>query len=456
MVLARVRVSSGTRVGSMASGINRKVIVSGMLGNGLEWYDFALYGHMAFIISKLFFPSFDPVVGLIATYGTFAAGFLARPFGAVLFGYIGDKFGRRIALAIAILLMAIPTGLIGLLPTYAQWGVAAPICLIIIRILQGLSMGGEFSGAITYMVEHSPANRRAISGSAAIVSLLLGFLLGSLVTTSFASLMSQEDFESWGWRIPFLLGIVVGVVGYYIRSHCEESPVYEAAKKEGSLSKTPVREVFTKHPKAMLQAFTIYLFVTMPFYMLSIYFITYTTKQLEQSYTDALIINAGCLLSMLASVPFAARWSDRVGRKKVLLTGIGLMMLVLYPAFQLMHMHDSFYYILVAQMLLGVTLGVYLAPVPALLVECFPTSVRYSGMSLSYNLCAILGGLTPMAATWLIGATGNNDSIMYILVMAGVLSTIGVLSYTDTWNKPLHYPAAKPKKRKARTAKVLA
>lgn len=430
----------------MASGINRKVIVSGMLGNGLEWYDFALYGHMAFIISKLFFPSFDPVVGLIATYGTFAAGFIARPFGAMLFGFIGDKFGRRIALAIAILLMAVPTGLIGLLPTYAQWGVAAPICLIIIRILQGLSMGGEFSGAITYMVEHSPPHRRALAGSAAIVSLLLGFLFGSLVTTAFSSYLTPEEFESWGWRIPFLLGVIVGIVGYYIRSHCEESPVYEAAKKEGSLSKTPVREVFTKHPKNMLQAFTIYLFVTMPFYMLSIYFITYTTKQLEQPYTDALMINAACMLGMLTTVPFAAVWSDRIGRKKVLLTGIAAVLLVLYPAFQLMHVHTSFMSILIAQITLGLALGIYLAPVPALLVECFPTSVRYSGMSLSYNLCAILGGLTPMAATWLIGATGNNDSIMYIIVVAGVLSTLGILSYTDKWDKPLHYP--KPAKKK--------
>jgi MHS family proline/betaine transporter-like MFS transporter len=433
----------------MSSTISRKVIISGMLGNGLEWYDFALYGHMAFIISKLFFPNVDPVVALIATYGTFAAGFIARPFGAVLFGFIGDKFGRRIALAIAILLMAVPTGLIGLLPTYAEWGIAAPICLIIIRILQGLSMGGEFSGAITYMVEHSPPHRRALAGSAAIISLLIGFLLGSLVTTAFSSYLSPEDFESWGWRIPFLAGVIVGVVGYYIRSHCEESPVYEAAKKEGSLSKTPVREVFMKHPKSMLQAFTIYLFVTMPFYMFSIYFITYTTKQLEQPYTDALIINAACMLSMLATVPLAAIWSDKVGRKKVLYTGIAAVLIVLYPAFQLMHAHDNFNAILSAQILLGLALGIYLAPVPALLVECFPTSVRYSGMSLSYNLCAILGGLTPMAATWLIGTTGNNDSIMVIIAVSGLLSAIGVYTYQDKWDKPLHYPIMKPKKRKA-------
>jgi MHS family proline/betaine transporter-like MFS transporter len=418
--------------------INRKVIISGMLGNGLEWYDFALYGHMAFIISKLFFPNTDPTVALLATYGTFAAGFLARPFGAMLFGIIGDKFGRRIALAIAILLMAIPTGLIGLLPTYAEWGIAAPICLIIIRILQGLSMGGEFSGAITYMVEHSPKNRRAISGSAAMASLLMGFLLGSLVTTTFTSIMSVEDFESWGWRIPFLMGIIVGVVGFYIRSHCEESPVYEQAKSDGNLSKRPVRDAFMKHPKNMLQAFSIYLFVTMPFYMLSIYFITFTTKELEQPYADALIINSFTMLAMLVTVPISALLSDKYGRKKVLVAAILLMMAVIYPAFQLMHNHDSFEMILLAQVMMGLALGFYLAPVPALLVECFPTSVRYSGMSLSYNLCAILGGLIPMVSTWLIARTGNIDSIMFIIIGSGLVSLVGLATYRDKWRDDLN------------------
>ncbi len=422
-----------------ASGkINRKVIISGMLGNGLEWYDFALYGHMAFIISKLFFPNTDPVVALLATYGTFAAGFIARPFGAMMFGVIGDKFGRRTALAIAILLMAIPTGLIGVLPTYAQWGVAAPICLLIIRILQGLSMGGEFSGAITYMVEHSPKNRRAISGSAAMASLVMGFLLGSIVTTAFTTMLSVEDFESWGWRIPFLLGIIVGVVGFYIRSHCEESPVYETAKEGGTLSKRPIRDAFVKYPSNMLQAFTIYLFVTMPFYMLSIYFITFTTKQLEQPYGDSLLINTCTMLAMLVTIPISAMISDRIGRKKVLVAAIVLMMIVVYPAFLLMHDHGNFNSILLGQVMLGLVLGIYLAPVPALLVECFPTSVRYTGMSLSYNLCAILGGLIPMASTWLIATTGNNDSIMYIIITSGVLSLIGLATYRDKWQDELN------------------
>ncbi len=183
----------------------RKVVISGMIGNGLEWYDYALYGHMAAIISKLFFPSDDPFTSLIATFGVFAAGFAMRPIGAILFGYVGDRYGRKTSLAFSILLMAIPTAAIGLLPTYAQIGIWAPILLTVIRLLQGLSLGGEFSGSITFMVEHAPPDKRGIIGSAAVVSLVAGMLLGSLMATIFAKALSPEDFESWGWRVPFLL-----------------------------------------------------------------------------------------------------------------------------------------------------------------------------------------------------------------------------------------------------------
>jgi MHS family proline/betaine transporter-like MFS transporter len=422
----------------MSEKINRKVIVSGMLGNGLEWYDFALYGHMAFIISKLFFPEIDPTVALIATYGTFAAGFIARPFGAILFGWMGDKFGRRIALAAAILMMAIPTGMIGLLPTYAEWGIVAPICLIVIRVLQGLSMGGEFSGAITYMVEHSPPKKRALSGSAAMFSLVIGFLLGSVVTTLFSSFLSEADFESWGWRIPFLFGIIVGIIGFYIRSHCEESPAFEEAKAENALSETPVRDAFTKYPKNMFQAFTIYLFVTIPFYTVAIYFITYTKIQLNQPASDALTINVAAMASMLITMPFAALLADRIGRKKVLIAAIVILLVSIYPIFQMLnHSGGDFNQILMAQMALGMIIGIYLAPVPALLVESFPTSIRFTGMALSYNICAIVGGLTPAVSTWLISTTGNNDSIMFVLVGSAVASLLGLMVYKDRWQEPL-------------------
>jgi MHS family proline/betaine transporter-like MFS transporter len=258
----------------------KKVIASGMIGNGLEWYDYALYGQMAALLGTLFFPAGDAGVQLLATYGVFAAGFVVRPLGAILFGWIGDKYGRKSAMVLAVLMMAIPTGCIGLLPTYSQVGMLAPVLLTIIRLLQGLSLGGEFAGSITYIVEHAPARRRAWAGSASLVSLILGFLLGSLVVNFMLGWLGKEAFEAWGWRIPFLGGIVIGLVGFYIRRFCRESPIYEAAKHDNKISKTPLKTALAQHPAEMAQGFALYLTVTMPFYLASVYFISFTEKHL--------------------------------------------------------------------------------------------------------------------------------------------------------------------------------
>lgn len=210
----------------------RKVLLAGMIGNGLEWYDYALYAYMVTLISKLFFPAGNEAVHLLATLGIFAVGFIARPFGGILFGMVGDKFGRRTALVAAIFLMAFPTGCIGLLPTYEQVGILAPLLLVLLRVMQGLSLGGAFSGTVIFLVEHSPPARRGLVGSTSLASLAVGFLLGSLVVMLMQVSLSEAQFESWGWRIPFLLGVPIGFIGLYIRNHTEESPVYEEAKKK--------------------------------------------------------------------------------------------------------------------------------------------------------------------------------------------------------------------------------
>src|SRR5271156_162895 len=191
----------------------RKIIIAAMLGNGLEWYDYALYAYTTLIFSKLFFPAGNDTAHLLATFGIFAVGFVARPFGGILFGHIGDRFGRRAALVLSIFMMAIPTGCIGLLPTYAQIGIMAPALLTLIRVLQGLSLGGAFSGSMTFLVEHAPARRRGLVGSTSIVSLVTGFLLGSVIAALVKAPLSDAQYESWGWRIPFLLGIIIGFTG---------------------------------------------------------------------------------------------------------------------------------------------------------------------------------------------------------------------------------------------------
>lgn len=420
----------------MTEKVNRKVVISGMLGNGLEWYDYALYGILAPIFSNLFFPSDDPSMSIIKTYLAFAVGFVFRPLGAVIFGRIGDKYGRKKALVTSMIMMAVATGCLGLLPTYEMIGWAAPAMLILIRIVQGISLGGAFSGSMSYVVEHAPATRRATIGSVTMLSLVLGFLLGTIVATVTAQLMNEADFNSWGWRLPFFIGVGIGLVGHYIKHNGEESPAFQEAKDAGTLSERPVRDAFFKYPKLMLQGFFTYLFVTVPFYILAIYTITYNESILKLSTSDALLANAIAMVAMFIPIIPAAQLADRIGRRNVLMGSIIAMFVLVYPAFQLMA-EGSFLSITIAQCILAFILGCYLAPIPAMLVELYPTSIRYTGMSLSYNLCAIIGGMTPAFSAYLIKETGNNGSIMYLLIIAGILSLITLATYKDKWRDAL-------------------
>jgi MFS transporter, MHS family, proline/betaine transporter len=409
----------------------RKVVIASMIGNGLEWYDYALYAYSTLIISKLFFPAGNETAHLIATLGIFAVGFVARPFGAIFFGVIGDKFGRRRALVLSILMMAIPTGCIGLLPTYEQIGILAPILLTVIRLLQGLSLGGEFSGSMTFLVEHSPQSKRGLVGSTVVVSLIIGFLMGSVISMLVKLPLTEMQYESWGWRIPFLLGIVIGFIGLYIREQCEESPSYEAAKQQGVLSTTPVRDVLRHEMKHMAQAIGIYITVTMPFYLVSAYFMTFTERHLGRTHTEALMLNFINMSIMLVMSVAGAVLSDRIGRRKVLSAAAFTSLVCIYPIFTLLQQPD-FSSILLAQAWFAVIVGVYIGPVPALLVELFPTRVRYTGMALSYNICAALfGGTAPMVCQWLVTATGTNYSIAFYVMICAVISLVTLYFYRD-------------------------
>ena len=415
----------------------RKIIIAGMLGNGLEWYDYALYAYTTLIISQQFFPAGNETAHLLATLGIFAVGFVARPFGGIFFGVVGDKFGRRTALVLSIFMMAIPTGCIGLLPTYGQIGIAAPLLLTLIRVLQGLSLGGAFSGSMTFLVEHAPLKQRGLVGSTSICSLVIGFLLGSLVSLVVKSAVSEAEYESWGWRIPFLLGIAIGFIGFYIRKHCEESPSYETAKREGTLSATPVRDVLRFERASMAQAIGIYITVTMPFYLLSAYFITFTEYTLKRSSEEALMLNFMNMLILLVVAPFSAWLSDQVGRKKVLGVTAFAFLVVTYPVFSLLQ-QEAIGMIALGQAIFAMVVGFYIGPVPALLVEIFPTRLRYTAMSLSYNVCAALfGGTAPMVCQWLITETGNSYCIAYYVMACAVISLVSLYYYRERYTEPL-------------------
>jgi len=319
----------------------------------------------------------------------------------------------------------------------------------VIRILQGLSLGGAYSGSISYVVEHAPADQRSTLGSVIKVSLVIGFLFGSMISTLISSVLTEEQFYQWGWRLPFFVGVGIGFVGYYIRHHGEESPVYEQAKKDGTLSTSPVRDTFCKYPSKMVRALMIYLFVTIPFYVVAIYMIAYSNKHLGLSESDALLINTIAMASMLILIYPAAKLGDKIGRRPVLLGAIVAMLVVVYPAFTIMqsglqvdaqgvvtHAAD-FTNVLIAQCAMAMIIGWYLATIPATLVEIFPTSVRYTGMSLAYNICAIIGGFSPSLAEYLIRSTGSNMSIMWLLVGSGALSFVALYLYKDRWRDPL-------------------
>lgn len=405
----------------------RKVIVSGVIGNVLEWYDFALYGHFAILIGKLFLPTKDPQLATILAYTIFAIGFTMRPVGGILFGYIGDKYGRRTSLAISILMMAIPTACIGLLPTYEQIGILAPILLIVIRLLQGASIGGEFSGCIAFLVEYSPANRRGLVGSLSMMSLAGGMLLGSIVATAVSHFMAPEAFEVWGWRIPFLVGLFVGLIGVYVRMGLDESPIYMESKARNSLSDTPVREVIKNYMPELLLSVGIYLTVTVPFYTLTIFMKSYMSSELGYSYNDSLIVNLISLSVAIIAMPIGAWVSDRYGRKPVLKYTAIAMVICMYPIFWLVK-SSGFEAGVISQLIFSVLVGFYMGPMPAALVELFPTRVRFTGVAVSYNLSvAAFGSTTPAVATWLVGTTGHYSVALYVIFF--VIMTLFTLKY---------------------------
>ncbi|MBN8827511.1 MAG: MFS transporter [Sphingobacteriia bacterium] len=409
----------------------RKVVTAGIIGNALEWYDFALYVHFVEIISRLYFPSDDIFLSRMATYAAFAAGFFMRPLGAILFGYIGDKFGRRQALSASILTMAIPTSFIAILPSYQEVGMIAPICLVIIRLLQGLSLGGEFSGSIAFVVEHAPDNKRGLAGSSAMFSMNLGILAGSAVAAICANFMSPESFNAWGWRVPFGIGLVIGLVGLYIRSNLHESPKYEEAKAKGLIAKAPTRKVLTDFPVQLITAICLYLTVTVPFYTFVSFMKSFMTTFVGRSVDEASIINSITMLIATAFIPIVGYMSDVIGRKVVIRAAALGFLLLAYPCFILLKSHD-FFSAFLGQLIFGMLVSLYMAPIPTILVELFPTSVRYTGVALSYNIsAAIFGGTVPMVATFLIEYTGIKEALAFYIMFFALISLISIYYLED-------------------------
>ena len=400
----------------------KKVVASTMLGNGLEWYDYALYGTFTALISKHFFPAGDENVALIATFGIFAIGFLMRPLGAMMFGYIGDKYGRKNALSLSILMMAIPTACIGLLPTYSMIGIYAPILLTLIRLVQGVAIGGEFGGSIVYLVEHAkPANKNRV-GSLSMLSMLMGLFFGTMISAVLAKIMSPEDFDTFGWRIPFILGFFIGLVGLYIRTKLHESPVFIEAQEAGHVSESPISETFKNNYKEVLLGVGLYLAVTIPFYLQTVFMPSFMVKFMHFSSADALIIYLIVLGVMMICTPISAMLCDTTNRERLMKIIAVCYLLFAIPYVYLLD-YKTFTFALISQAVFASIIAFYIAPIPTLVTELFPARTRYTGMSLACNLAAaIFGGTAPMLITTLITKTESNYPMAIYIMLAAAMS----------------------------------
>jgi MHS family proline/betaine transporter-like MFS transporter len=408
----------------------RRVIVGGAVGSFVELYEFGVYGFLAAILATVFFPS----AGILATFAVFAVAFFARPLGGFLWGYIGDRIGRRRTLAMTVLAISVATTLIGVLPSAATAGIAAPVLLVALRVLQGVAAGGEISGAVSFIAEHSPAARRGTNVAGVQAGSVLGNLVGALIPGIMIILLPAAAMDSWGWRIPFLIAIVLGLIGVYIRRRLEETPHFLALAAEGERAANPLAETLTgrAHLAALARAFGVVALNGASFFLIVGYLPTFASTSLKLRGWAAFAPPVIALVAALVAIFVGAAWSDRVGRRPVLLWSAGGLVVLAYPCFALIT-SGTYGLIVIGLIVFGLLSGGYGAVTQVTLAEMFPTKVRVSGHGVAYNLSvAIFGGTAPYLLTALTGATGSTMVGAYFIAIVAVLSLLVVLTIKET------------------------
>ena len=416
----------------------RKVAVASVIGTTVEWYDLFLFATAsALVFNKIFFPGFDPLVGTLLAFGTFASAYGARMIGAALFGHFGDRLGRKSMLLISLLTMGAATFAIGLLPSYESVGIWAPIMLLTLRIIQGLALGGEWGGAVLMAVEHAPEHQRGLYGSWVQIGVPAGTMLANLVFLLFATTLTSEQLLDWGWRVPFLLSVLLIALGLYIRLNIHETPSFKAVEHKGTQVKVPLLEVFRKYWKQVILGGVATMSTGTSYNLIVAFGLTYGTQTLGFSRGEMLTVVLVSCAACIVMLPFFGALSDRVGRKPIIIGGIIAEALVAFPMFWLMDT-KVLGLVFAGYLLLMTAFAANYGPIATFLAELFGTRVRYSGLSISYMLSGLLGSAaTPLVTTALLSLTGKGSSIAWYMIGSAIVSLIALLLLTETFKRDI-------------------
>jgi len=407
---------------------NKKVLIASLTGSAIEWFDYFLYGTAAALVfNKIFFPMVDPVIGLILSYLSFSLTFFIRPIGGVLFAHIGDRIGRKKTLVLTLSLMGGATVMIGLLPTYEMIGLWAPVLLILMRIIQGMGIGGEWGGALLLAYEYAPEKRKGFFGSIPQAGVTIGMLMATFIV-SLMTLFSEEDFLSWGWRIPFLLSSVLVLLGLWIRKDIDETPDFQKVKASGQVAKAPLRDTLKHHWREVLIAAGLKVVETAPFYIFSTFVGSYATTTLTYQKSQALeAVTLGALVATIM-IPLMGLLSDKVGRQRMYAISVFVLGLFIVPWFMLLNTGNTWGIVLATVIAFGVLWAPVTAVLGTLCSEIFSANVRYTGITLGYQLgAALAGGTAPLIATGLLAKyDGDWVPVAWYLAVTVTISLIAI------------------------------
>ncbi|WP_035514890.1 MFS transporter [Paraburkholderia nodosa] len=414
---------------------NRRAIVAATIGNAFEWYDFIVFGFLSVIIARQFFPSSNPTVSMLLTTATFGSAFLMRPIGGILLGIYADRAGRKAALSLVILLMTLSSAMMALTPGYATLGIAAPIIVVLARLLQGLSAGGEFGSATAMLIEYAPAHRRGFYGSwqnfGQFVAAVTAALMGALVTRG----LSASTLDAWGWRLPFLFGMLIGPVGFYIRTRLHETPASHDDGAHATLAgqaASTLATVWREHQAALWIAFGLVVASSVAQYVLNVYLPVYAVTQLKLPVSAPFIVLMVTGTLRMILIPLFGLLSDRIGRKPVMGVAMALYVLCIYPLFLWLVAAPGLPRLLATEVVFAVLMAAALGPASTALAELFPAQVRATGLSISYNVATTLfGGFSPFLVTWLISATGDKMMPAYFVTAAMIVGLIALWPMPD-------------------------